>query len=169
MDGRGAWRDNVCVERFWRAIKDAQAYRAPIESIGEARQSISRHLAFDDARRPTKLLLAHRRSSPLQPAAAPRARTGAPPSDAEAFVQERGHRLRCMATALVLEKPQLYGQRAAAGSIGAEIRAAGPLRLETEPVQGFLAGMSTIGACDGRCTGLGIGAATARGGGSEFL
>ena len=38
-----------------------------------------------------------------------------------------------------------------------------------EPVQGFLAGVSTIGVCDGLGTGLGTWAGAGRGGGSEFL
>ena len=29
MDGRGAWRDNVFVERLWRSIKYEEIYRTP--------------------------------------------------------------------------------------------------------------------------------------------
>ena len=46
MDGKGAWRDNVFVERFWRTIKYEEVYLHAYESIGEARQSIGRYLAF---------------------------------------------------------------------------------------------------------------------------
>ena len=52
MDGKGAWRDNVFVERFWRTIKYEEVYLHAYESIGEARQSIGRYLAFYNARRP---------------------------------------------------------------------------------------------------------------------
>jgi putative transposase len=46
MDGKAAWRDNVFVERFWRTIKYEEVYLHAYESIGEARQSIGRYLAF---------------------------------------------------------------------------------------------------------------------------
>jgi putative transposase len=52
MDGRGAWRDNVFVERFWRTIKYEEVYLHAYDSVGEARQSIGRYLAFYNARRP---------------------------------------------------------------------------------------------------------------------
>ena len=52
MDGKGAWRDNVFVERFWRTIKYEEVYLHAYESVGEARQSIGRYLAFYNARRP---------------------------------------------------------------------------------------------------------------------
>ena len=52
MDGKGAWRDNVFVERFWRTIKYEEVYLHAYDSVGEARQSIGRYLAFYNARRP---------------------------------------------------------------------------------------------------------------------
>jgi putative transposase len=52
MDGRGAWRDNVFVERFWRTIKYEEVYLHAYDSVTEARQSIGRYLAFYNARRP---------------------------------------------------------------------------------------------------------------------
>jgi putative transposase len=30
MDGKGAWRDNVFVERLWRSVKYEEVYRAPM-------------------------------------------------------------------------------------------------------------------------------------------
>jgi putative transposase len=46
MDGKGAWRDNVFVERLWRTIK---AYA----SVPEARASIGRYIeGFYNPRRP---------------------------------------------------------------------------------------------------------------------
>ena len=52
MDGRGAWRDNVFVERFWRTAKYEEVYLRAYDSVSEARQSIGRYLDFYNARRP---------------------------------------------------------------------------------------------------------------------
>lgn len=52
MDGRGAWRDNVFVERLWRSIKYEEVYLKAYGSVGEARASIARYLAFYNGRRP---------------------------------------------------------------------------------------------------------------------
>jgi transposase InsO family protein len=46
MDGKGAWRDNVFVERLWRTIKYEEVYLRAYESISEARASIGRYLDF---------------------------------------------------------------------------------------------------------------------------
>ena len=46
MDGKGAWRDNVFVERFWRTIKYEEVYLHAYEGVGEARQAIGRYIAF---------------------------------------------------------------------------------------------------------------------------
>jgi putative transposase len=42
MDGKGAWRDNVFVERFWRTIKYEEVYLHAYDGVGQARQSIGR-------------------------------------------------------------------------------------------------------------------------------
>lgn len=52
MDGKGAWRDNVFVERFWRTIKYEEVYLHAYDTVDEARQSISGYLDFYNARRP---------------------------------------------------------------------------------------------------------------------
>src|ERR1700704_5518115 len=52
MDGRGAWRDNVFVERLWRTIKYEEVYLRAYQSVGEARASISQYLGFYNTRRP---------------------------------------------------------------------------------------------------------------------
>lgn len=44
MDGRGAWRDNVFVERLWRSVKYEEVYLRAYETVGEARHSIGRYL-----------------------------------------------------------------------------------------------------------------------------
>ena len=59
MDGKGAWRDNVFVERFWRTIKYEEVYLHAYDSVAEARQSIGRYLAFYNARRPHAALDQH--------------------------------------------------------------------------------------------------------------
>ena len=52
MDGKGAWRDNVFVERLWRSIKYEEVYLRAYDSVAEARQSIGRYLDFYNGRRP---------------------------------------------------------------------------------------------------------------------
>ena len=51
MDGKGAWRDNVFVERLWRSVKYEEVYLKAYDSAGEARASIGRYLAFYNGRR----------------------------------------------------------------------------------------------------------------------
>lgn len=52
MDGRGAWRDNVFVERLWRTIKYEEVYLRAYASVSEARAGIGRYLGFYNSRRP---------------------------------------------------------------------------------------------------------------------
>jgi len=52
MDGKGAWRDNVFVERLWRSIKYEEVYLHAYKSVPEARAGIGRYLAFYNSRRP---------------------------------------------------------------------------------------------------------------------
>jgi putative transposase len=52
MDGRGAWRDNVFVERLWRSVKYEEVYLRAYNSVGEARASIGRYLDFYNRKRP---------------------------------------------------------------------------------------------------------------------
>ena len=52
MDGRGAWRDNVFVERLWRSVKYEEVYLRAYDSVAEARGSIGRYMAFYNGRRP---------------------------------------------------------------------------------------------------------------------
>ncbi|MCE8531757.1 IS3 family transposase, partial [Ruegeria pomeroyi] len=44
MDGKGAWRDNVFVERLWRTIKYEEVYLRAYASVAEARVGIGRYL-----------------------------------------------------------------------------------------------------------------------------
>jgi len=52
MDGRGAWRDNVFVERLWRSVKYEEVYLRAYDSVVEARASIGRYLDFYNRKRP---------------------------------------------------------------------------------------------------------------------
>jgi hypothetical protein len=52
MDGKGAWRDNVFVERLWRSVKYEEVYLRAYDSVSEARSSIGRYLDFSNGRRP---------------------------------------------------------------------------------------------------------------------
>lgn len=46
MDGKGAWRDNVFVERLWRSVKYEEVYLNAYESTFEARQSLTKYFRF---------------------------------------------------------------------------------------------------------------------------
>jgi putative transposase len=46
MDGKGAWRDNVFVERLWRSVKYEEVYLRAYDTASEARASIGRYLDF---------------------------------------------------------------------------------------------------------------------------
>jgi putative transposase len=52
MDSKGAWRDNVFVERLWRSVKYEEVYLRAYDSVSEARGSIGRYLGFYNQRRP---------------------------------------------------------------------------------------------------------------------
>lgn len=52
MDGKGAWRDNVIVERLWRSVKYEEVYLHAYASVPEARTSLGRYLTFYNSGRP---------------------------------------------------------------------------------------------------------------------
>ena len=52
MDGKGAWRDNVFIERLWRSVKYEEVYLRAYDSVSDARQSIRRYLDLYNRRRP---------------------------------------------------------------------------------------------------------------------
>ena len=52
MDGRGAWRDNVFVERLWKSIKYEEVYLHAYECVSAAKAGIARYFAFFNTRRP---------------------------------------------------------------------------------------------------------------------
>ncbi len=56
MDGKGAWRDNVFVERLWRSVKYEEVYLRAYDSVSDARAGIARYLDFYNMRRPHSTL-----------------------------------------------------------------------------------------------------------------
>jgi putative transposase len=64
MDGKGAWRDNVFVERLWRSVKYEEVYLRAYESVTEARGSIGRYRNFTTAGAHTRALTARH---PIKP------------------------------------------------------------------------------------------------------
>ncbi len=58
MDGRGAWRDNVFVERLWRSVKYEEVYLKAYDSVGQARTSLGCYLDFYNRKRPHSSLQA---------------------------------------------------------------------------------------------------------------
>jgi putative transposase len=64
MDGKGAWQDNIFLERFWRTVKSEEVYLHGYEDVGEARPWIARYIAFLTQCDPTSLLTAAPRIKP---------------------------------------------------------------------------------------------------------
>ena len=52
MDGKGAWRDNVFVERLWRTIKYEEVYLHAYQNVPQARKAIGKYLTFYNSKRP---------------------------------------------------------------------------------------------------------------------
>jgi putative transposase len=52
MDGKGAWRDNVFVERLWRSVKYERVYLMAYDSVGAARTCIAQYQDWYNTERP---------------------------------------------------------------------------------------------------------------------
>jgi putative transposase len=52
MDGRGAWRDNVIVERLWKSLKYERVYLYAYDSVIQARTSIMQYMDWYNKSRP---------------------------------------------------------------------------------------------------------------------
>ena len=52
MDGRGALRDNIFVERLWKTVKYERVYPYAYDSVSEARSSIMQYLTWYNRARP---------------------------------------------------------------------------------------------------------------------
>ena len=52
MDGKGAWRDNVFVERLWRSVKYEEVYLHAYDTVSVAKAGLDRYFRFYNYRRP---------------------------------------------------------------------------------------------------------------------
>ena len=52
MDGRGAWRDNVFVERLWRSVKYERVYLKAYDSVSQARADVADYMDWYNTQRP---------------------------------------------------------------------------------------------------------------------
>ena len=57
MDGKGCWRDNVFIERFWKTLKYEDVYLRAYGTVSEPRASIASYVEFYNARRPHSSLV----------------------------------------------------------------------------------------------------------------
>jgi putative transposase len=46
MDGKGCWRDNVVIERFWRTVKYEEVYLKAYQTTSEARAGLTQYIRF---------------------------------------------------------------------------------------------------------------------------
>jgi len=52
MDGQGAWRDNLFVERLWKSVKYEEVYLHAYDSVAEAHRGLARYFTFYNGGRP---------------------------------------------------------------------------------------------------------------------
>ncbi len=52
MDGKGAWRDNIFVERLWRSVKYEDIYLHAYEAPTEVKQGLKGYFDFYNTHRP---------------------------------------------------------------------------------------------------------------------
>lgn len=52
MDGQGAWRDNVFVERLWKSVKYERTYLHAYDTASDARMSIMEYMDLYNQKRP---------------------------------------------------------------------------------------------------------------------
>ena len=56
IDGKGAWRDNVFVERLWRTTKYEEVYLKAYGTVTQARRETGEYLTFYNTKRPHSAL-----------------------------------------------------------------------------------------------------------------
>jgi putative transposase len=56
MDGKGAWRDNLFVERLWKSVKYEEVYLHAYDSVAEAHRGLARYFTFYNGGRPHSAL-----------------------------------------------------------------------------------------------------------------
>ena len=52
MDGKGAWRDNVFIERLWRSVKYEEVYLHAYDTVADSRTGLGRYFNLYNRRRP---------------------------------------------------------------------------------------------------------------------
>ena len=52
MDGKGCWRDNVMIERFWRSLKYEEVYLHAYDGTSAVKSGIGKYVAFYNSSRP---------------------------------------------------------------------------------------------------------------------
>jgi putative transposase len=52
MDGKGAWRDNLFVERLWKSVKYEEVYLHAYDTVGDAQRRLSTYFTFYNQGRP---------------------------------------------------------------------------------------------------------------------
>jgi putative transposase len=52
MDGKGAWRDNVFIERLWRSVKYEEVYLHAYDTVSDSRTGLARYFDLYNRRRP---------------------------------------------------------------------------------------------------------------------
>ena len=52
MNGKGAWRDNVFVERLWKSVKYEEVYLKAYNTVSEAKAGLAHYFEFYNRRRP---------------------------------------------------------------------------------------------------------------------
>jgi putative transposase len=56
MDGKGAWRDNLFVERLWKSVKYEEVYLHAYASVPEAQRHLTAYFTFYNQARPHRAL-----------------------------------------------------------------------------------------------------------------
>jgi putative transposase len=56
MDGKGAWRDNLFIERLWKSVKYEEVYLHAYDAVTEARHGLARYFTFYNQGRPHSAL-----------------------------------------------------------------------------------------------------------------
>lgn len=52
MDGKGAWRDNLFVERLWKSVKYEEVYLHAYDTVADAQRHLAAYFSFYNAGRP---------------------------------------------------------------------------------------------------------------------
>ncbi len=52
MDGKGAWRDNVFIERLWRSVKYEEVYLHAYDTVSDSKIGLARYFDLYNRRRP---------------------------------------------------------------------------------------------------------------------